>query len=111
MSACFRLIKNVWEFSFSSGMPDLLVWNAEQRIHKFVKVKGESDTLAVNQTLWLQYLKEIGASIEVCTVHSLGPKKKKNKKVCIGQDGAVAQDDGEVASTSRNEDRCVEEQG
>lgn len=85
-------------------MPDLLVWNVDQKIHKFVEVKGEGDRLAVNQTLWLQYLKEIGASIEVCTVHSLGSKRKKVKKVRIEQDGAVAQNDGEVASTSRNEE-------
>lgn len=85
-------------------MPDLLVWNVDQKIHKFVEVKGEGDRLAVNQTLWLKYLKEIGASIEVCTVHSLGSKRKKVKKVPIEQAGAVAQNDGEVASTSRTEE-------
>ncbi|KAL1489152.1 hypothetical protein ABEB36_014093 [Hypothenemus hampei] len=70
-----RLIKNTREYS--SGMPDLLVWNADQKIHKFVEVKGEKDKLASNQILWLNYLKEIGASIEVCWVHSIGSKRKK----------------------------------
>ncbi|KAH1024948.1 fanconi-associated nuclease 1 isoform X3 [Dendroctonus ponderosae] len=69
-----RLIKNLYQFF--SGMPDLLIWNIDQKIHKFVEVKGEGDKLAPNQTLWLLYLHEIGASVEVCWVHSMGSKRK-----------------------------------
>ncbi|XP_066246295.1 fanconi-associated nuclease 1-like [Euwallacea similis] len=70
-----KLIENLRENS--SGMPDLLVWNVHQKTHKFVEVKGEGDRLAPNQILWLDYLQNIGASIEVCFVHSMGSKRKK----------------------------------
>lgn len=57
-------------------MPDLLIWNIDEKIHKFVEVKGEGDKLSPNQTLWLLYLHEIGAPVEVCWVHSKGSKRK-----------------------------------
>jgi hypothetical protein len=33
-----------------------------------VEVKGENDTLSIKQKLWLNYLMDIGASIEICYV-------------------------------------------
>ncbi|XP_066151797.1 fanconi-associated nuclease 1-like [Euwallacea fornicatus] len=69
-----KLIGNLRENS--SGMPDLLVWNVDNKTHKFVEVKGEGDRLAPNQILWLDYLQNVGASIEVCFVHSIGSKRK-----------------------------------
>ncbi|XP_050295529.1 fanconi-associated nuclease 1-like [Anthonomus grandis grandis] len=74
-----RLIKNTREFS--SGMPDLLIWDVEKQIHRFVEVKGEGDRLSISQKLWLTYLQEIGAYVEVCIVHSIGSKRKKPKKL------------------------------
>ncbi|KAG5893594.1 hypothetical protein JTB14_019265 [Gonioctena quinquepunctata] len=70
-----RLVKNISEYI--SGMPDLFLWNAEHKKSKFVDVKVGNDKLSVEQKLWLKYLKSIGAHVEVCHVHSIGPKKKK----------------------------------
>ncbi|XP_018576178.1 fanconi-associated nuclease 1 isoform X2 [Anoplophora glabripennis] len=74
-----RLVKNFREYR--SGLPDLLVWNVDRKECKFVEVKGENDKLSVNQTLWLDYLRKIGANIEVCHVHSIGSKRKLKKVV------------------------------
>nr|XP_023018348.1 fanconi-associated nuclease 1-like [Leptinotarsa decemlineata] len=70
-----RLVKNIWQYS--SGMPDLLLWNSKEKKSKFVEVKGENDKLSIKQKLWLKYLQSIGANIEVCLVHSMGSKRKK----------------------------------
>lgn len=61
---------------YRSGMPDLLIWNIEKQHCKFVEVKSENDRLAVNQLLWLKYLKDNGADVAVCWVHSRGSKRK-----------------------------------
>ncbi|CAG9767095.1 unnamed protein product [Ceutorhynchus assimilis] len=63
-----RLIKNLGETK--SGMPDLLVWNTKTKTHKFVEVKGKNDKLAAHQILWLNYLQEAGANVEICYVDS-----------------------------------------
>jgi hypothetical protein len=41
-----------------------------------VEVKGENDTLSIKQKLWLNYLMDIGASIEICYVEPKASKKK-----------------------------------
>lgn len=74
-----RLVKDLRQYR--SGMPDLLVWNEQDKKAKFVEVKGENDTLSAKQKLWLKYLKSIGANIEVCQVHSIGSKKKSKAKM------------------------------
>lgn len=68
-------------------MPDLLVWNVDEKTHKFVEVKGEGDRLAPNQLLWLDYLQKVGASVEVCLVHSMGSKRKIVKKPIMDDTG------------------------
>ncbi|KAI3459393.1 hypothetical protein Pfo_016056 [Paulownia fortunei] len=57
--------------SWSSGMPDLLLW----RLHdcyrgeaKLVEVKGPRDRLSEQQRAWLLVLMECGFNVEVCKV-------------------------------------------
>lgn len=60
--------------SWSSGMPDLLLW----RFHgdysgeaKLVEVKGPTDRLSEQQTTWLLQLMDFGFMVEVCKVKPL----------------------------------------
>ncbi|RZC34002.1 fanconi-associated nuclease 1 -like, partial [Asbolus verrucosus] len=62
-----RLVKNYKVYC--SGFPDLIVWNFEAKKAKFVEVKGENDKLSIKQKLWLNYLLDIGADVQVCHVH------------------------------------------
>lgn len=57
--------------SWSSGMPDLLLW----RLHdcyrgeaKLVEVKGPRDRLSEQQRAWLLFLMDCGFNVEVCKV-------------------------------------------
>lgn len=57
--------------SWSSGMPDLLLW----RFHgdyrgeaKLVEVKGPNDRLSEQQRAWLLFLMDCGFNTEVCKV-------------------------------------------
>ncbi|GLB34607.1 putative VRR_NUC [Lyophyllum shimeji] len=52
----------------SSGVPDLIVWNAAEGVCKFVEVKGPGDNLSENQKLWLDSLLGAGADVEICRV-------------------------------------------
>ncbi|KAJ8679397.1 hypothetical protein QAD02_015184 [Eretmocerus hayati] len=63
---CERLVSNyrLWR----SGFPDLIVWNVLLSKCKIVEVKGPGDSLSEKQKLWLQYLEQIGISVEVCLV-------------------------------------------
>ncbi|XP_050511943.1 uncharacterized protein LOC126887999 [Diabrotica virgifera virgifera] len=69
-----RLAKDIRQYR--SGMPDLFLWNVDEKKAKFVEVKGENDRLSIKQQLWLKYLLEIEANAEVCHVHSKGSKRK-----------------------------------
>lgn len=60
--------------SWSSGMPDLLLW----RFHgvysgeaKLVEVKGPRDRLSEQQRAWLLLLMDCGFTVEVCKVRPL----------------------------------------
>ncbi|XP_047357457.1 fanconi-associated nuclease 1-like isoform X1 [Vespa velutina] len=67
---CERLIHNftLWK----AGFPDLVIWNSNNKTCKIVEVKGPGDKLSVKQTLWLQYLHEMGVNVEVCLVKDNG---------------------------------------
>lgn len=61
--------------SWSSGMPDLLLW----RFHgyykgeaKLVEVKGPRDQLSEQQRAWLLLLMDCGFNVEVCKVSPTG---------------------------------------
>ncbi|XP_014603918.1 PREDICTED: fanconi-associated nuclease 1-like isoform X1 [Polistes canadensis] len=66
LKICERLISNyiLWK----AGFPDLIVWNSNDKRCKIIEVKGPRDKLSVKQTLWLQYLQQIGVDTEVCLV-------------------------------------------
>lgn len=60
--------------SWSSGMPDLLLW----RFHgensgeaKLVEVKGPRDRLSEQQRAWLLFLMDAGFNAEICKVSPL----------------------------------------
>lgn len=57
--------------SWSSGMPDLLLWRFHDDYKgeaKLVEVKGPRDRLSEQQRAWLLFLMDCGFSIEVCKV-------------------------------------------
>ncbi|CAG9815462.1 unnamed protein product [Phaedon cochleariae] len=95
-----RLVKNLR--LYSSGLPDLLVWNIDNKKSKFVEVKGENDKLSIKQTLWLNYLISIGANTEVCHVHSMGSKRMKLKS---------SEENGKQAKLSEKEVEGEENKG
>ncbi|KAK5647415.1 hypothetical protein RI129_002307 [Pyrocoelia pectoralis] len=63
---------------YRSGLPDLFLWNTEEKKCKFVEVKGENDHLSAKQECWLDFLRSIGADVEVCHQKKFGQKYKKN---------------------------------
>ncbi|CAG9832759.1 unnamed protein product [Diabrotica balteata] len=69
-----RLVKDIDQYQ--SGMPDLILWNVDEKKAKFVEVKGKNERLSMKQQLWLKYLLEIGANVAVCHVHCRGSKRK-----------------------------------
>ncbi|KAG5890542.1 hypothetical protein JTB14_028293 [Gonioctena quinquepunctata] len=101
-----RLVKNIREYR--SGMPDLFLWNAENKKSKFVEVKGENDKLSVKQTLWLKYLKSIGADIEVCHVHSIGSKRKKTKKLESTENVSDETEKAQVSPSKRGKPKRID---
>ena len=59
--------------SWSSGAPDLLLWQrrANSVIHvKAVEVKSANDRLSDQQRAWLLALRDAGVSVAVCRVSS-----------------------------------------
>lgn len=57
--------------SWSSGMPDLLLWRFHDNYSgeaKLVEVKGPRDRLSEQQRAWLLFLTDCGFNVEVCKV-------------------------------------------
>ncbi|XP_010326919.2 fanconi-associated nuclease 1 homolog isoform X1 [Solanum lycopersicum] len=57
--------------SWSSGMPDLLLWRFHDEYRgeaKLVEVKGPRDRLSEQQRAWLLFLIDCGFNVEVCKV-------------------------------------------
>ena len=62
--------------SWSSGMPDLLLWRFYEDYKgeaKLVEVKGPRDRLSEQQRAWLLVLMDYGFNVEVCKI---GPASK-----------------------------------
>ncbi|XP_032088351.1 fanconi-associated nuclease 1-like [Thamnophis elegans] len=59
------------------GLPDLVVWSTGSRQYKLVEVKGPGDRLSHKQTVWLDELQKLGASVEVCHVEAVGAKSQR----------------------------------
>ncbi|TFK20357.1 hypothetical protein FA15DRAFT_696981 [Coprinopsis marcescibilis] len=58
-----------------SGGPDLIAWNVEHRICKFIEVKGPGDTPQENQRLWFDSLLAAGIDVEICKVVDINDVK------------------------------------
>uniref|UniRef100_A0A6I8N5G7 Fanconi-associated nuclease n=1 Tax=Ornithorhynchus anatinus TaxID=9258 RepID=A0A6I8N5G7_ORNAN len=56
------------------GLPDLVVWNTQDKRFKLVEVKGPNDRLSHKQMIWLDELQKLGAEVEVCHVVAVGAK-------------------------------------
>ncbi|KAK2466657.1 hypothetical protein APHAL10511_000915 [Amanita phalloides] len=63
-----------------SGVPDLVVWKAQQRMCKFVEVKGPGDRPQENQKLWFDSLLRAGANVEICHVIDINAPPKEKRK-------------------------------
>lgn len=48
------------------GIPDLLLWNPEERKVMFSEVKSENDRLSDTQRLWIHILLGAGVQVELC---------------------------------------------
>ncbi|KAF5358415.1 hypothetical protein D9756_001293 [Leucocoprinus leucothites] len=65
----------------SSGVPDLIVWKADEGICKFVEVKGPGDSPQPNQKLWFDSLMRAGAHVEICRIIDQdAPEQNKRKR-------------------------------
>lgn len=53
---------------FRKGLPDLIIWNANQKSIKMVEVKGPKDKLSYIQKIWLNKLHSFGVDVELCNV-------------------------------------------
>jgi len=62
-----------------SGGPDLFIWKAEQRVCKFVEVKGPGDTPQENQKLWFDGLLRANAAVEICKVIDITTDNKSTR--------------------------------
>ncbi|KAJ1988305.1 hypothetical protein H4R33_002482 [Dimargaris cristalligena] len=51
-----------------SGLPDLGIWNSENKTFKAVEVKGPGDTLSETQKTWIDILLTLGLDVELCIV-------------------------------------------
>lgn len=65
--------------TFSSGFPDLTLYDPATKRVKFVEVKSENDVVSDNQQLWLEFLVSAGCDAEVCKVVSPGKARKRRK--------------------------------
>jgi len=91
-----------------AGVPDLIIWKAQQGECKFVEVKGPGDSLQENQKLWIDVLLRAGANVELCHVLEKGQslRKPSAKKVGKGKGKKKAVDsdsEQEVVVESENE--------
>ena len=64
---------------FAGGMPDLLLWDPDNRRAKLSEVKGQRDTLSMQQRAWLNALSEATISVEVFKVVEPGTKQKSRR--------------------------------
>lgn len=61
-----------------AGLPDLFLWDPSTSKCAFIEVKSEKDKLSMKQILWLNYLKSVGAKIEVCYIQEIGSRNRRN---------------------------------
>ncbi|KIK55162.1 hypothetical protein GYMLUDRAFT_76710 [Collybiopsis luxurians FD-317 M1] len=64
----------------ASGVPDLIVWNHEERKCKFVEVKGPGDRARDNQTLWFDTLLGAGLEVDLCRIQEDNTKNRNKER-------------------------------
>jgi len=67
-----RMIKD--HRAYRSGLPDLTVWDTNNKQCRLVEVKGPGDRLSTKQILWIRFLNSVGVHAEVCHVLATGSK-------------------------------------
>ncbi|CAK5281849.1 unnamed protein product [Mycena citricolor] len=93
----------------SSGVPDLIVWNAEEKECMFVEVKGPGDTLQENQkVLWSDVLITAGCRVELCHVLEPESLQKREDKAKAKIEKAAAAIKKRRSSNCEDEENSVE---
>lgn len=59
-----QMLMEEWEH-VSSGMPDLVIWRMQDRVVRFVEVKGPGDRLSETQKVWIDVLLRAGVEVQV----------------------------------------------
>ncbi|KAG8887334.1 hypothetical protein FRB98_000203 [Tulasnella sp. 332] len=63
-----------------SGVPDLVVWRADEKKSMFVEVKGPGDNLRENQRIWIDVMVRANIAVEVCRVEDAADAKAKARE-------------------------------
>ncbi|KAJ9093488.1 hypothetical protein QFC19_008347 [Naganishia cerealis] len=71
----------------SSGVPDLIVWNMEERKCRFVEVKSPNDHLSETQKVWISVMQSAGVDVEVCHVVEAAKQELQRKKRRLNDGG------------------------
>ncbi|KAG2013336.1 hypothetical protein CC2G_010258 [Coprinopsis cinerea AmutBmut pab1-1] len=95
-----------------SGAPDLIAWNAQHRICKFIEVKGPGDTPQENQKLWFDSLLAANIDVEICRVADVNDVKTHTTAKKKGRSSAAPSTRKRKRSTTKHSgsDSDVEEQ-
>lgn len=67
LQAVCRVYAEEWSHRVG-GVPDLFLWNFEQKKARFVEVKGPGDILSETQKVWIDVLMSAGVEVELCSV-------------------------------------------
>ncbi|TYJ52262.1 hypothetical protein B9479_007136 [Cryptococcus floricola] len=86
----------------ASGVPDLIVWNAETKDARFVEVKGPGDSLSETQKIWIDVLLSLGIQVEVCRVKAIAATDAQLEKVEKKRKAALAFENANVAGGKRS---------
>lgn len=55
----------------TGGVPDLFLWNFEEKVCRFVEVKGPGDILSETQKVWIDVLLSTDVQVELCSVKQI----------------------------------------
>ncbi|EST04970.2 VRR-NUC domain protein [Kalmanozyma brasiliensis GHG001] len=64
ISVVCQMLCEEWDHC-SSGMPDLVIWRMEDKVVRFVEVKGPGDRLSETQKVWIDILLRAGIEVQV----------------------------------------------
>ncbi|SPO26486.1 uncharacterized protein UTRI_04075 [Ustilago trichophora] len=64
ISVVCQMLVEEWDHC-SSGMPDLVIWRMEDKVVRFVEVKGPGDRLSETQKVWIDVLLRAGVEVQV----------------------------------------------